>query len=354
MHIGGLKPCNNVFLAPMAGVTDLPMRELAVELGAGMAVGEMQSADLSLARSRKSIQRQRHSTRAGLRSVQIVGYEPQQLAEAARFNADLGADIIDINMGCPAKKVCRRAAGSALLADEALVGRILEAVVNAVDVPVTVKIRTGTDPEHRNGVTIARIAESAGIQMLTVHGRTRADRFKGQAEYHTIAEIVRAVTIPVIANGDIDSAEKAQEVLTLTGAAGVMIGRAAQGQLWLPGAIASTLAAGEGHAQTPALSEQLRLQGDHLARLHDFHGDHLGPRIARKHQAWLLESLTAQQVISADDARAWRQAFNRIESAKAQVVCLREMTDALMSASPATAPTIEMSSRLCPQIPVAA
>ena len=354
MHIGGLKPCNNVFLAPMAGVTDLPMRELAVELGAGMAVGEMQSADLSLARSRKSIQRQRHSTRAGLRSVQIVGYEPQQLAEAARFNADLGADIIDINMGCPAKKVCRRAAGSALLADEALVGRILEAVVNAVDVPVTVKIRTGTDPEHRNGVTIARIAESAGIQMLTVHGRTRADRFKGQAEYHTIAEIVRAVTIPVIANGDIDSAEKAQEVLTLTGAAGVMIGRAAQGQLWLPGAIASTLAAGEGHAQTPALSEQLRLQGDHLARLHDFHGDHLGPRIARKHQAWLLESLTAQRAISAEDARTWRQTFNRLESAEAQVVCLREMTDALMSASPATALTIQMSSQLCLQMSVAA
>jgi len=343
MHIGGLKPCNNVFLAPMAGVTDLPMRELAVELGAGMAVGEMQSADLSLAHSRKTVQRQRHSARAGLRSVQIVGYDPQQLAEAARFNADLGADIIDINMGCPAKKVCRRAAGSALLADEALVGRILEAVVNAVDVPVTVKIRTGTDPEHRNGVTIARIAESAGIQMLTVHGRTRADRFKGQAEYQTIAEIVRAVTIPVIANGDIDSAEKARAVLKLTGAAGVMIGRAAQGQLWLPGAIASALAARDKSARTPALSDQLRLQGDHLLRLHDFHGDHLGPRIARKHQAWLLESLTAQQVISAEAARAWRQAFNRLESSEAQVVCLRDMTDALMSASLATLPSSQIS-----------
>ena len=355
MHIGGLKPCNNVFLAPMAGVTDLPMRELAVELGAGMAVGEMQSADLSLARSRKTTQRQRHSARAGLRSVQMVGYDPQQLAEAARFNADLGADIIDINMGCPAKKVCRRAAGSALLADEALVGRILEAVVNAVDLPVTVKIRTGTDPEHRNGVTVARIAQSAGIQMLTVHGRTRADRFKGQAEYQTIADIVRAVTIPVIANGDIDSAQKAKEVLTTTGAAGVMIGRAAQGQLWLPGAIASALATtGDGQAQTPALSEQLRLQGDHLARLHNFHGDHLGPRIARKHQAWLLESLTAQQAISAEDARAWRQTFNRLESAEAQIECLREMTDALMSASPSTAPTIQMSSQLCSQMSAAA
>ena len=354
MHIGGLKPCNNVFLAPMAGVTDLPMRELAVELGAGMAVGEMQSADLSLAQSRKTIQRQRHSPRAGLRSVQIVGYDPQQLAEAARFNADLGADIIDINMGCPAKKVCRRAAGSALLADEALVGRILETVVNAVNVPVTVKIRTGTDPEHRNGVTIARIAERAGIQMLTVHGRTRADRFKGQAEYQTIGEIVRAVTIPVIANGDISSVEKARAVLALTGAAGVMIGRAAQGQLWLPGAIASALCAEDEGARTPALSEQLGLQGDHLLRLHEFHGHHLGPRIARKHQAWLLESLTAQQAISADDTRAWRQAFNRIESAEEQIVCLREMTDALMSAVSATAPTSQMSPPMCPQMLVAA
>ena len=354
MHIGGLKPCNNVFLAPMAGVTDLPMRELAVELGAGMAVGEMQSADLSLAQSRKTIQRQRHSARAGLRSVQIVGYDPQQLAEAARFNADLGADIIDINMGCPAKKVCRRAAGSALLADEALVGRILETVVNAVNVPVTVKIRTGTDPEHRNGVAIARIAESAGIQMLTVHGRTRADRFKGQAEYQTIGEIVRAVTIPVIANGDISSVEKARAVLALTGAAGVMIGRAAQGQLWLPGAIASALSAGDEGARTPALGEQLRQQGDHLLRLHEFHGHHLGPRIARKHQAWLLESLTAQQAISADDARAWRQAFNRIESAEEQIACLREMTDALMSAVSATEPTSQMSPPMCPQMLVAA
>jgi tRNA-dihydrouridine synthase B len=319
------------------------MRELAVELGAGMAVGEMQSADLSLAHSRKTVQRQRHSARAGLRSVQIVGYDPQQLAEAARFNADLGADIIDINMGCPAKKVCRRAAGSALLADEVLVGRILEAVVNAVEVPVTAKIRTGITPEHRNGVAIARIAERAGIQMLTVHGRTRADRFKGQAEYQTIAEIVHAVTIPVIANGDIDSAEKARAVLKLTGAAGVMIGRAAQGQLWLPGAIASALAAGDKSARTPALGEQLRLQGNHLLRLHDFHGDHLGPRIARKHQAWLLESLATQQAISADDALAWRQAFNRLESSKAQVVCLRDMTDALMSASLATLPSSQIS-----------
>ena len=227
---------------------------------------------------------------------------------------------------------------------------ILDAVVNAVEVPVTVKIRTGTDPEHRNGVTLARIAQSAGIQMLTVHGRTRTDRFKGQAEYQTIADIVRAVTIPVIANGDIDSVQKARSVLTLTGAAGVMIGRAAQGQLWLPGAIAAALTAGDQRARTPTLSQQLRLQGDHLVRLHDFHGDHLGPRIARKHHAWLLESLIAQHAISRESACAWRQAFNRLESAKEQVNCLLKLKDALMSASPATA----LASPRCPQMPVAA
>ena len=272
MQIGGLKPSNNVFLAPMAGVSDLPMRELAVELGAGLAVGEMQTADLKLAHTRKTVQRQQHSPRAGLRSVQIVGYDPSQLAEAARFNADLGADIIDINMGCPAKKVCKRAAGSALLADEALVGQILDAVVSAVDVPVTLKIRTGTDEHHRNGVEIARIAENAGIQLLTVHGRTRADRFKGDAEYNTIARIVDAVDIPVLANGDIDSAQKARRVLNQTGAAGVMIGRAAQGQLWLPGAIAAALKAGTTCHTIPSTVWQLAVQRRHLESLHEFHG----------------------------------------------------------------------------------
>lgn len=285
MQIGGLKPSNTVFLAPMAGVTDLPMRELAIELGAGLAVGEMQTADLRLAQSRKTLKRQQHSSRAGLRSVQIVGYDPKQLAEAARFNADLGADIIDINMGCPAKKVCQKAAGSALLADESLVARILGAVVSAVEIPVTLKIRTGTDPEHRNGVTIARIAESAGIQMLTVHGRTRADRFKGAAEYNTMADIAQAISIPVIANGDIQSAHKARAVLASTGAAGVMIGRGAQGQLWLPGAIARALASGHDEALAPAVAEQLTLHHRHIDALHAFHGDVLGPKIGRKHHA---------------------------------------------------------------------
>ena len=334
MQIGGLKPSNNVFLAPMAGVTDLPMRELAIELGAGLAVGEMQTADLRLARSRKTLKRQQHSSRAGLRSVQIVGYDPRQLAEAARFNADLGADIIDINMGCPAKKVCQKAAGSALLADESLVARILEAVVSAVEIPVTLKIRTGTDPEHRNGVTIARIAESAGIQMLTVHGRTRADRFKGAAEYNTMADIAQAISIPVIANGDIQSAHKARAVLASTGAAGVMIGRGAQGQLWLPGAIARALASGDDEALAPAVAEQLTLHHRHIDALHAFHGDVLGPKIGRKHHAWFLESLISQQVLDPATATANRQVFNALQTPKAQQSHLQSMgTQSLSAAS---------------------
>ena len=339
MHIGGLKPCNNVFLAPMAGVTDLPMRELAIELGAGLAVGEMQTADLRLATSRKTRQRQRHSESAGIRSVQIVGYDPQQLAEAAQFNADLGADIIDINMGCPAKKVCRRAAGSALLADEPLIGRILDVVVNAVDVPVTLKIRTGTDPVNRNGATVARIAEQSGVRMLTVHGRTRADRFLGRAEYDTIAEIVAAVSIPVIANGDIDSAHKAQAVLEQTGAAGVMIGRAAQGNLWLPGTIARTLTAG-GDAITPSLSGQLRIHQRHVARLHDFHGELLGSRIARKHHGWFLQSLASQGLMDATALRGWRQRFNKFESSELQIQHLTTLAeqDAALWPSPPLSP----------------
>ena len=329
MQIGGLKPSNNVFLAPMAGVSDLPMRELAVELGAGLAVGEMQTADLKLAHTRKTVQRQQHSPRAGLRSVQIVGYDPSQLAEAARFNADLGADIIDINMGCPAKKVCKRAAGSALLADEALVGQILDAVVSAVDVPVTLKIRTGTDQHHRNGVEIARIAEKAGIQLLTVHGRTRADRFKGDAEYKTIARIVDAVDIPVLANGDIDSAQKARRVLNQTGAAGVMIGRAAQGQLWLPGAIAAALKAGTTCHTIPSTDWQLAVQRRHLESLHEFHGQYLGHRIARKHYAWFLDSLVAQYELTQDDARQHRQQFNALSTPQDQLAHLDQLADYL-------------------------
>ena len=319
MHIDGLEPSNPVFLAPMAGVTDLPVRELAVEFGAGLAVGEMQSADLSLVKSKKTRQRQQHTARAGLRAVQIVGYDPSQLAAAARYQADLGAEIVDINMGCPAKKVCRKAAGSALLADESLVARILEAVVQAVNVPITLKIRTGTDPANRNGVRIARIAEASGVQRLTVHGRTRADRFKGAAEYDTIAQIVNAVSIPVIANGDIDSARKARAVLAHTGAAGVMIGRAAQGQLWLPGAIATALAAGHPEAKAPSLTQQLSLQQRLLSGLIEFHGEYLGLRIARKHQAWFLESLVRQGLLDEDLAQHFRRGFNALGTAAEQL-----------------------------------
>ena len=342
MHIGGLKPYNNVFLAPMAGVTDLPMRELAIETGAGLAVGEMLSADLSLAQTHKTQLRQQHSDSAGLRATQIVGYEPAQLANAARFNVALGADIIDINMGCPAKKVCRRAAGSALLADEPLVEQIVKAVVNAVPVPVTLKIRTGTDHNQRNGATIARIAEQAGVQMLTVHGRTRADRFKGSAEYDTIATIVEAVSIPVIANGDIDSADKAKTVLSQTGAAGVMVGRAAQGQLWLPGAIARALehSIGEPHSTpirdhssvlTPSVTEQVALHQRHLARLHAFYGDFLGTRITRKHHASFLASLVTQNIIGPHLALRHRQIFNQLSNPAMQGEALQRLSDRLFN-----------------------
>ncbi len=314
---------NPVVLAPMAGVTDLPFRELCMELGAGMAVGEMLTSDPSLANSRKTILRKQSSPREGIRSVQIVGSEPTQLAEAARLNADDGADIIDINMGCPAKKVCKKAAGSALLADEALVGRILTAVVAAVDVPVTLKIRTGTNPNHRNGAQIARIAEDAGIQMLAVHGRTRADRFNGDAEYDTIAEIVGSVAIPVLANGDITSADKAREVLARTGAAGVMVGRAAQGQPWLPGIIACSLAGAP--VITPTPREQVTLMLQHLDALHDFYGEFMGIRIARKHMGWFFDaSFGADQ-----GARRWKAAFNKVESAAEQRDLLIESLDTL-------------------------
>lgn len=323
LKIGALSVPNPVLLAPMAGVTDLPMRELCMELGAGLAVAEMLAADPRLAQSRKSTLRRQHSGRAGPRSVQIVGSEPQQLADAARRNVDDGADIIDINMGCPAKKVCKKAAGSALLADEALVGHILDAVVTAVDVPVTLKIRTGVTPERRNAVAIAKLAEQAGIQMLAVHGRTRADRFKGEAEYHTIAAIVDAVRIPVLANGDITSAIKARAVLEQTGAAGVMIGRGAQGRPWLPGLIAKTLA--HGSARTPSPAERFGQMQRHLSALHDFYGEFAGCRIARKHLGWFTDALFCDLDPSTGDgssrmavAAQWRSRFNSAKDCAAQ------------------------------------
>ncbi len=286
-------PCrleNNLILAPMAGVTDLPFRNLCRRLGAGMAVSEMVHASPRLRGSGKSRQRLDHTGELAPVVVQILGNEPSAMAEAARYNVARGAQIIDINMGCPAKKVCRKAAGSALLADEALVGRILTAVVAAVEAPVTLKIRTGTDPDRRNALRIARIAEQCGIALLTIHGRTRADRFDGAAEYDTIAEVCAASSLPVIANGDITSAQKAEAVLRHTGAAGVMIGRAAQGNPWIFREIAAWLSDGETMAPPTAEERRAVLLG-HLEALYRFYGVVQGVRIARKHIGWYLAGL---------------------------------------------------------------
>lgn len=290
LRIGPHALANRVILAPMAGITDRPFRSLCRRFGAALAVCEMVSANPALKHDRKTLLRTDHSGETGLRSVQILGNEPADMAEAAKLNVDRGAQIIDINMGCPAKKVCRKAAGSALLRDEELVANILEAVVAAVDTPVTLKIRTGWDPDNRNAVRIAAIAEQSGIQALTVHGRTRACGFSGQAEYRTIRDIKEAVRIPVIANGDIDSPEKALAVLNETGADAIMIGRAALGQPWLFRRTASALD-GRAAAPEPAPDEIRALILEHVQHLHAFYGEHQGLRIARKHVGWYLEHL---------------------------------------------------------------
>ncbi|MCV6606280.1 MAG: tRNA dihydrouridine synthase DusB [Porticoccaceae bacterium] len=286
-QIGPYNIHNPTVLAPMAGVTDLPFRQLCRELGAGLAVAEMVTSDVSLWNSRKSQQRLIHRTEPGPRAIQIAGADPAMMAQAAQANVELGAQIVDINMGCPAKKVCKRAAGSALLQDEALVEKILTAVVAAVDVPVTLKIRTGTSPQQRNGVTIAKLAEQCGIAALAVHGRTRACRFMGNAEYDTIANIVDAVDIPVVANGDIDSPRKAQQVLQHTGAAAVMVGRSAQGRPWIFREINHFLATGRELAE-PTAQEVKEILLRHINGLHRHYGDTMGPRIARKHVGWYL------------------------------------------------------------------
>ncbi len=320
LSIGSYTISRPVILAPMAGVTDLPFRKLCLRFGAGMAVSEMVHADKSLRDTRKSTLRRVHDSEHEPRVVQIAGSEPRQLAQAAQFNAAQGAQIIDINMGCPAKKVCKKAAGSALLADEALVADILREVVNAVDVPVTVKIRTGSSPEARNGVSIARIAEDAGIAAIAVHGRTRACAFKGQVEYDTIAQIVDAVDIPVIANGDIDSPAKAAQVMQHTQAAAVMIGRAAQGRPWLCGQIAAHLL-GEPIPEDPSICAQKRIILAHVNELHQFYGDYLGLRIARKHVAWATEGLPGY--------RAFRAGFNAVEDERGQLAAIAQHYDDL-------------------------
>jgi tRNA-dihydrouridine synthase B len=309
-QIGQYSLPNNLFLAPMAGVTDRPFRQLCRRLGAGMAVSEMITANKTLWASKKSLLRANHDGEPEPRSVQIAGADPAMLAEAAQHNVEQGAHIIDINMGCPAKKVCNVMAGSALLQNETLVANILESVVNAVDVPVTLKIRTGWDRDNRNGLTIARIAEESGIKALAIHGRTRADAYKGEAEYDTIAEIKSALTIPVIANGDITSPEKAKSVLDYTKVDGLMIGRAAQGNPWIFKQIAHYLSHNE-HLALPHVKEVRETLIEHLHTLYDFYGDYTGVRMARKHIAWYSKGLR--------NGNAFRQHMNTLEHPQQQI-----------------------------------
>jgi tRNA-dihydrouridine synthase B len=288
MQIGSHILSNKLILAPMAGITDRPFRELCRDKGAGLAVSEMVASNPALRHHHRTVLKTDFSNETGIRSVQILGTNPQLMAEAARFNAERGAHIIDINMGCPAKKVCSVAAGSALLKDEALVRQILTAVVNAVDIPVTLKIRTGWDIHNRNAVEIANIAQETGIAALTVHGRTRACKFNGTAEYETIKAVKQAVSIPVIANGDIDSAEKACSVLSSTGADAIMIGRAAQGNPWLFSQINHFLNTGK-PLKKPTVSEIQHTLTTHLEKLYSFYGNVTGVRIARKHIGWYFK-----------------------------------------------------------------
>ncbi len=316
MRIGPYTLSNNLVLAPMAGITDRPFRQLCKELGAGMAVSEMVSSNSLLWGSDKTKRRANHDGEIDPRSVQIMGADPKLMAQAARYNVDNGAQIIDINMGCPAKKVCNVLAGSALLRDEVLVGQILDAVVSAVpEVPVTLKIRTGWDHDSRNGVTIGGIAENAGIQALAVHGRTRADAYRGEAEYETIAEIKSALTIPVIANGDITSPEKAKQVFEATGVDAVMIGRAAQGRPWIFREIQHYLETGE-KLPEPGLEEVRDILMGHLDNLYDFYGEYTGVRMARKHISWYSKGQA--------HGGAFRQAVNHVDSAEQQLIMAKE------------------------------
>lgn len=305
----------------MAGVTDRPFRQLCRQLGAGVTVSEMVSANPALWNSRKSKMRRDHDGEPGPIVCQIAGGDVEWLVQAAQMNVAHGAQIIDINMGCPAKKVCNKAAGSALLRDEALVAEMLQATVAAVDVPVTLKFRTGWDRDNRNGMTIAKIAEQAGIQMLSVHGRTRADKYMGNAEYDTIAAIKQAVSIPVIANGDITNGAKAKYVLDYTQADGVMIGRAAQGNPWIFGQIQHFLTTGE-EAPLPSAQETRDVLVEHIKALHSFYGELAGVRIARKHLGWYLKSHA--------EGEATRRAFNQLEDPSAQLALIEAYFEPLI------------------------
>ena len=322
MRIGPYDISPPVILAPMAGVTDKPFRQLCKRLGAGLAVSEMTTSDPRFWNTAKSLHRMDHVGEPDPISVQIAGTVPEVMAEAARYNVGHGAQLIDINMGCPAKKVCNAWAGSALMRDEGLVARILAAVVAAVDVPVTLKIRTGWAAGQRNALAIARIAEDAGIAALAVHGRTRDQQYAGVAEYDTIAEIKAALRIPVVANGDIDSPRKAAAVLRHTGCDAVMIGRAAQGRPWIFRAVAHYLATGE-LLPEPGLAEVRDILLGHLAQLHAFYGEPSGVRIARKHLGWYAKDRP--------ENGAFRAVVNRAETAEAQLRLTRDYFDALIA-----------------------
>ncbi len=315
MQIGPYQISNRLILAPMAGVTDRPFRQLCKRLGAGMAVSEMVTSNSLLWGSEKTKRRANHDGETDPRSVQIAGSDPAMMAEAAKHNADNGAQIIDINMGCPAKKICNVMAGSALLQNEQLVSEILEAVVGAVDIPVTLKIRTGWDRENRNAPTIARIAEDSGIQSLAIHGRTRADAYKGDAEYDTIADVKSRLSIPVVANGDITTPEKARFVLNYTGADAVMIGRAAQGRPWIFREIDHFLTTGETLAE-PSLVEIRDILLEHVANLYEFYGEYTGVRIARKHIAWYSKGQS--------HGAEFRRVVTRVESSAEQIDMIQE------------------------------
>ncbi len=315
MQIGPYILKNNLIVAPMAGVTDRPFRQLCKKMGAGMAVSEMVSCNSLLWGSEKTKRRANHEGEVDPISVQIAGADPAMMAEAASYNVEQGAQMIDINMGCPAKKICNTMAGSALLQNEKLVGKILDSVVGAVDVPVTLKIRTGWDRDHKNALVIARIAENAGIQALAIHGRTRACAYNGNAEYDTIAAVKNHVKIPIIANGDIRTPEEAKKVLEYTAADAVMIGRAAQGRPWIFREISHYLATGN-HLPLPEVNEIHHVLVNHLYDLYDFYGEYSGVRIARKHISWYTKGLIG--------SAGFRHAMNRLQTTDEQLAAVNE------------------------------
>jgi len=324
LKIGNIQLRNNLVVAPMAGVTDRPFRSLCKKMGAGMAVSEMVASNSLLWGSEKTIRRGNHEGEVEPKVVQIAGADPAMMAEAAKYNVDKGAHIIDINMGCPAKKICNVYAGSALLKDEPLVARIVDAVVRAVDVPVTLKIRTGWDRQNRNALAVARIAQEHGIKSLAMHGRTRACMYTGEAEYDTIRAVKESVSIPVIANGDITTPEKAKFVLEYTGADAVMIGRAAQGRPWIFREIAHFLETGT-HLPPPAVTEIREVLVGHLDDLYAFYGMERGSRVARKHIGWYTKGLKNSAV--------FRARMNTLESAELQLEAVARFFDELTERS---------------------